>query len=281
MGYRDIPITVGRASIFRSLQTAANVEGARLQLSPIAVAGIAFTLILGSTLLGTLLHSKLPEPHLSGDSKEVIKLATALIATMSAVVLALLFASTRSSFEQTSSYVSRMTADITELDQLLSEYGPEALPLRKELRKEIGPLIDSIWREDAIAKGKLLPTLRSHSETVLYMLRELKPQNIVQSSLQTRALQVSTDMSQIRLTLFAQPVDSISMPFVDVLIVWLMFIFASFSMSAKPNTTLTSVLCICVLSASGAIYLILELGLPFGGLMQVSNDALRGALSPL
>ena len=38
---------------------------------------------------------------------------------------------------------------------------------------------------------------------------------------------------------------------------------------------------ICIVSASGAIYLILELGSPFGGLMQVSNDTLRGALAPL
>jgi hypothetical protein len=248
-------------------------------LSPIALAGIAFALILGSTILGTFLRSRLPEQHLTGDSKEVIRLATALIATMSAVVLALLFASTRASFEQTSSYVSRMTADITELDELLAEYGPEASLLRKQLRDEVGPIIASIWREEEAAGGTR-PLIKSHSETVLYMLRELKPQTPVQSSLQARALLVSTDMSQIRLILFAQPADSISTPFLTVLVLWLMFIFATFSMSATPNATLTSVLCICVLSASGAIYLILELALPFGGLMQVSNDTLRSALSP-
>ena len=35
---------------------------------------------------------------------------------------------------------------------------------------------------------------------------------------------------------------------------------------------------VCILSASGSLYLILELGLPFGGLMQASNDSLREAL---
>jgi hypothetical protein len=187
----------------------------------------------------------------------------------------------RTSFEQTSSYVSRMTADIAELDDLLTEYGPEATALRKQLRSEIGPLIDSIWREDAANAGRSPRSVESHSETVLYMLRELKPQNAVQSLLQARALQVSTDMSQVRLILFAQPADSVSTPFVVVLTLWLMFIFATFSMSAKPNATLTIILAICILSASGAIYLILELALPFGGLMQVSNDALRAALKPL
>lgn len=250
-------------------------------MSPIAAAGTAFALILGSMILGTVLRLRLPEQHLTGDSKEVIRLATALVATMSALVLALLFASTRSSFEHTSSSVSRMTADIVELDALLGEYGPEAAPLRKALRGEVGPLIDSIWRDDAVNNGSQDTAPTSHSRTVIYMLRELKPQNAIQSSLQARALQVSTDLAQIRLTLSAQPADSTSKPFITVLVLWLMFIFATFSMSAKPNTTLASVLFICILSASGAIYLILELGLPFGGLMQVSNDTLRSALTPL
>ena len=52
-------------------------------------------------------------------------------------------------------------------------------------------------------------------------------------------------------------------------------------MSAKPNPTLGIVLFVCILSASAAVYLILELGLPFGGLMQVSNDSLREALTPI
>ncbi|MDP1961831.1 MAG: DUF4239 domain-containing protein, partial [Reyranella sp.] len=115
-------------------------------MSPIAFAATAFALIVASAIAGAFLRQKLPEHHLTGDSKDVIKLAIALIATMSALVLALLFASTRTSFERTSGYVSRMTADIVELDRLLQHYGPEAAPVRQSLRAEIGPLIDSIWR---------------------------------------------------------------------------------------------------------------------------------------
>ena len=245
------------------------------------MAALAFAMILASMLLGTYLRTKLPEHHLSGESKDVIRLGTALIATMSAVVLALLFASVRTSYELTSSYVSRVTADITELDLLLEEYGPEATPARKALRDSIDPLIDSIWQEDAPAAGKQLSTLNPHGASALYMIRQLKPQNDIQNSLQAHALQVSADLSQVRLVLLAQPADSVSLPFAVVLVLWLMFIFATFSMSSKPNATLISVLCICVLSASGAIYLILELGQPFDGLMQVPNDTLRHALAPL
>ena len=96
----------------------------------IVAASVAFVLIFGSTLFGMFIRSRVPDHHLAGDSKDVIRLATALIATMSAVVLALLFASTRASFEQTSATVTRLTADVIELDHVLDDYGPEAAPLR-------------------------------------------------------------------------------------------------------------------------------------------------------
>ena len=90
-----------------------------------------------------------------------------------------------------------------------------------------------------------------------------------------RALSISGDLEQTRLSLIAQPTDSLSKPFVVVLVLWLCFIFLSFSMSAKANTTLVVMLVICAFSASSAIYLILELEQPFDGLMQIS------ALQPL
>jgi hypothetical protein len=218
---------------------------------------------------------------LTGDSKEVIRLATALVATLTGLVLALMFAATRTSFEHTSAAVSRLAVSFTELDEVLEDYGPEALPIRKQLRVDLGPLMDSMWQEDAIAAGRPPTARRSHATGALSMVRELQPKTPVQASLQARALQIGADIAQTRLGLLSQPPDSVSTPFVIVLVLWLTFIFTTFAMSSRPNPTLAVVLFVCILSASGALYLILELGLPFDGLMQVSSDSLRGALTPL
>jgi hypothetical protein len=247
-------------------------------LSPIQFAAVAFVCILVSAIGGALLRTRLPEHHVSGDSKDVIKLSIALVATMSALVLALLFASTRTSFERTSGLVSRLTADITELDRVLKHYGPEAQPIRTALRAEIQPMIDSIWREEAIARGVRLDASKTPEEEVLFLLQDLQPANSKQRALQARAIQVSSDLAQTQLALFAQPTDSISNTFLVVLILWLMFIFGIFSMTSPPNPTLFVVMALCILSASAAFYLILELGLPFGGLMQLSNEPLMNAL---
>jgi hypothetical protein len=98
--------------------------------------------------------------------------------------------------------------------------------------------------------------------------------------LQARAIQVTTDIAQRRLLLF-QTNNSIPMPFLVVLIFWLAIILASFSLFAQPNAIVIGSLLIFALSAAGAIYLILELGQPFTGLMQISSAPLRNALTPL
>ena len=250
-------------------------------MNPVAISAVAFALIVASAIIGTLARSRMPEHHLTGDSKEVIRLATALVATLTGLVLALMFAATRTSFEHTSASVSRLAVSFTELDEVLEDYGPVALPIRKQLRTDLQPLMDSIWQEDAAAAGRPPGSRRSHVTSAVAMIRELQPANPVQASLQARALQIAADISQTRLALLSLPPDSVSTPFTVVLVLWLMFIFTTFAMSSKPNATLTAVLCVCILSASGALYLILELGLPFGGLMQVSNDNLRQALTPI
>jgi len=69
--------------------------------------------------------------------------------------------------------------------------------------------------------------------------------------------------------------------FIFVLVLWLCLIFASFSMSSSANPTLMATLLACALAAATAIYLILELGQPFDGLLQIPNESLRTALKPV
>lgn len=245
-------------------------------LSPISTAMIAFVLITVGALAGMGLRRVLPDHHLSGDSKDVIKLATALVGTMTTLVLALLFASTRQSFEHNSASVSRMTSDLKQLDKVLAEFGPDGVPMRAALRDEIRPMIDSIWKENAAGRQVVeLPM----EKTADYMLRQFSPQGPAQRSLQARALQLANDLSETQASLSSQPTDTTSHPFIFAVVLWLIFIFAVFNMYSQPNVTLTVVMFFCILSASGAIYLILELGLPFGGLMQVDSESLRKALN--
>jgi hypothetical protein len=241
-----------------------------------------FAVIFGGALVGALVRPLLSEAHLHPDSKDLVKMATGLIGTLAALVLGLLIASAKSSFDQKTTQVRQMTATVILLDDLLAEYGPEAASLRNLLRQTIPPLANRIWHEEQLPTGKLV-RFESTAESAAFenQIERLSPNNDMQRSLQSRAIQAFTEGAQIRLLLFAQAGNSIPVPFLIILVFWLSAIFVSFTLFARTNLVVMAALFVCALSFAGAIFLVLELDNPFAGLMGISSATLRNVLLPL
>jgi uncharacterized membrane protein YqjE len=249
-------------------------------MSPLALSGIIFVLMLGGILLGSLLRIALPQHHLSKDSQDVVRLGVGLIATMAALVLGLLIAAAKSSFDTQSGQVKQVTTDIILLDNLLAQYGPDAVPIRNQMRSAIGPLADRLWHEKETTATAPFAS-DAAAERVYLEIQALSPQNDMQRSIQARAVQVSTDLVQTRLLLFVETDNQVPVPFLVILVFGLIIIFASFSLFSSLNATVFTFLSLFTLSASGAIFLILELSQPFTGLMMISSAPLRNALGPV
>jgi hypothetical protein len=237
---------------------------------------------LGGAFLGIFLRNTLPAHHLSAATKDVVKLGTGLIGTITGLVLGLLIASANSTFGTQSSQVQQVTANIVVLDQTLAQYGPEATSARNLMRRAVGVMADRIWRENSSHSAELAPFEASDVALLLFdEILKLSPRNDKQRSLQARAISTLQEIGKTRLLLFAEAGEAIPLPFLVVLVFWLAIIFASFSLFADNNATTVVALCIFALSASAAIFLILELGQPFTGLMRISSESLRNALAPL
>ncbi len=249
-------------------------------MSPLALSCIIFVLVLVGILLGIFIRRAVPDHHLSKESQDVVRLGVGLVATIAALVLGLLIAAAKGSFDTQSSQIKQITADLILLDKQLAQYGPEATPIRRQMRSAITPFADRIWQEKS---GSTRAPFESNAEAegLLQDIQELVPRNDVQRSLQARAIQISTSLARTRLLLFVESDSSIPMPFLAVLVLWLIIIFASFSLFADINATVFALLSLFALSASCAIFLILELGEPFAGLMMISSEPLRNALAPL
>ena len=205
-------------------------------MSALALSCLIFVLTLGGIFLGALLRRALPEHHLSKDSQDVVRLGVGLIATIAALVLGLLIASAKSSFDTQSTQVTQITADLILLDNLLAEYGPEARPIREQMRSIIEPLADRLWREKE-ASAAIPFELSAPAEKAYLAIQALSPQNDLQRSLQARAAQVSTDLVQTRLILFAESGNVIPTPFLAILVFRIVIIFASFSLFSTLNVT--------------------------------------------
>jgi len=115
-------------------------------VNPLLLSCAAFAVILCGIIGGMLLRNVLPGHHLAGETKDVVRLGTGLIATIGGLVLGPLIASAKSSFDTQSSQINVMTANIILLDRILVQYGPEAGEARELLRRSLPPLVERIWR---------------------------------------------------------------------------------------------------------------------------------------
>jgi hypothetical protein len=256
------------------------MEGAAV--SPIEISLIIFALMIAGAALGALLRRALPEHHLDDHAKDIVRLGTGLVATISALVLGLLINSAASSYEAQRNEVRQMAAGLILLDQLLERYGSEARPVRATMRQAIGPVIDQLWGDGrAHAAGSHSLQQSSAGARAFLALHDLAPTNELQRSLQGQAIATAINIQRSRLMLFERAHAGIPTPFLAVLVFWLTMIFVSFCLFSPLNPTSMAALALIALSASGAIFLILEMNQPFGGLMQISGDALRTALPPL
>jgi hypothetical protein len=234
--------------------------------------------MLAAIWLGMRIRLVLPQHHLTADTKDAVKLAMGLIATMSALVLGLLVSSAKGSYDTTRGQVIQLAAKMAFVDRMLAAYGPEGVEARNLFRSASEEAIRQIWPEGAGAQPNLAPDAHT-GDAVYAALQHLVPKDEMQRGLKAQIISVTTDLAQLRTLLFAQTVPSISKPLLVVVVAWLVVIFLSFSLLAPPNATAALALTVAALSVAGAIFLILELDHPFGGLIRISSEPMRNALS--
>jgi hypothetical protein len=248
-------------------------------LSSLEISLVTLVVVFGGALLGIALRAVLPENHLSEESREVVKLGVGLIATMAALVLGLLIASAKSSFDTQNAELTEMSSKVVLLDRMLAHYGPDTKEARDILRGSVVGALDSLSSEDFAVPSQSGSS--SNGEVLYDKIQGLSPKDDTQRSIQAQALNLMVGLGQIRWLVAAQKGNSVSVPMLVVLVAWLTIIFISFGLFAPRNVTVVASLFVSALSVSGAIFLILEMYSPYAGLIHVSGAPLRAALAHL
>src|SRR5262245_65272332 len=95
---------------------------------------IVFAVILAGASAGWLMRKRLPANHLTDETKSLVSVSMAVVATLSALVLGLLISNANSSFTALGGEVTTLSAQLIRLDQVLRRYGPETKPSRELLQ---------------------------------------------------------------------------------------------------------------------------------------------------
>jgi hypothetical protein len=248
-------------------------------MSPFITTLFMLAFVFGGILLGLWLQKILPGQLLTTETKDIVGRSTAVIATISAIVLGLLVSSAKDNFTRFDDELTQNTARVIMLDRILSEYGPQTDNIRALIKSSYARRIELLFSNN-IATKNTIDSLHAiaQEENIDSKLFALTPVSSVQQGLQARAIEMNSEINMTRTLIHLQREDSIPIELIMVLGIWLSLIFTTFGLFAPRNTIAIAALLACAISIAGATLLILEMNSPFAGLIRISSAPMYEAL---
>jgi len=211
-----------------------------------------------------------------------MRLVMGLVATMTALLLGLVTASARSSFDSQDAAMRTNATNILTLDRLLARYGPETRSTRDLIRKAVAFRIETTWPSDGSAGSGLAQAQDTPAvEEVENQILQLAPATDAQRWFKSEALRLTEDVIKARWRALGSQEGSVPLLFLTVVIFWLTVTFVSFGLYAPANASVIIVLLVSALSVAAAVFLTLELDDPFEGLITISSGPMRFVLTQL
>ncbi len=246
----------------------------------VLVSIIIFILILCAGFLGLWAHRQLPEEQKDENARAVVGQVVGIVSLLLALVLGTLIGTSFGFFGVQKTELETLSSQILLLDQALAQYGPETKPARDKLKQSVQEAYDTFW-----GSGEPDPKLLQVSLPLAFgqaskaYLASLKPETDAQKQAVASANALTNQIMQGRvlmdLQLASHPVSS---GMLVVLAIWAIVLFFAMGLFVKPNGLVLGAMSFGALCVAFAIFLILELGLPYTGMLRVSGGALQQAL---
>ena len=246
----------------------------------ILISILIFVLALASGLLGLWVHKALPTEQKTDSARSVVGQVAGLVTLLLALVLGTLIGTSFAFFGAQKTELETLSSQILLLDQALAQYGPDAQPARDRLKESVQVAYDTFWG-DKEPDPKLLSVALplAAAQATKGFLASLKPETDLQKQAVASANALAGQIEQGRVLMDLQVASHpVSPGLVLVLVIWAIILFFGMGLFAQANGLVLSALTFGAVCVAFAIFLILELGLPYTGMFRVSGAALHEAL---
>jgi hypothetical protein len=228
-----------------------------------------------------MVKRRVPKHYLTEETKSLVSVSMAVVATISALVLGLLLSNANSSFNAVQGQVTALSAEILRLDQLLRRYGSDTKLAREKLREYAERKRDDLFpnnpAEVHLGNQSTYELLQEVEDLVL----AIKPANARDQWWLAQAMTLASKIGDTRFLLAQQIGQGTPKAVLLLLVFWLTLLFASFTLFAPSNLISMATMTLCALAIAGAIGMILELERGFGGVVQVSPQPMNHAVAVL
>lgn len=248
-------------------------------MNEVRIAIFVFLCLIAASFGALFSYQRLPEHQRQGDTHTVMRLIANIFIVMTSLVLGLMITSAKTRFDAVNQQVHQFATDLILLDKLLILYGPEADGARNRLIAYTERAANGRWTAD---DGTLSDRTAEQLLTqVGGELRTLKPTAEPQLSIWNDMRQQYGRVLSLRWSLVEQAEGSLPRPLVLMLVAWLVLIFGTIAFRAPRNAVIMTNFVAAAALIGGAIYLIVDMDMPFEGPIQVSPAPLQRALTEM
>jgi hypothetical protein len=249
--------------------------------NPLFIGLVVFAVILAGVFAGWTARQCLPAHHVTDETKNLVSMSMAVVATVSALVLGLLISNANNLFIARGEEVTALSAEILRLDRILRRYGSQTEPARETLRRYAERKTADLFPEhpaDVDLGNSSTYELLQQLEDSLLALNPADPRDRWWLG---QAMTLAAKIGDTGWLLAQQVGQGTPKAFVALLVFWLTLLFASFGLFAPRNFTSAMILTLCALAVGGAIGMLLELEKGFGGLIHNSPQPMLQAVKAL
>jgi len=232
--------------------------------------------------MGLILQRALPEKHTTGPARDMVGAVVGLLTLLSALTLGLLIWTAYGVYAGQNVAIQTLAAKVLQLDLALTDYGPDAKPVRVLLRDGIGKTIDEIWGSDTSAQNfvaeNFAAALRNlHAREAA--LEALHPSTDKQRQALATANATVDAIAQSRLQMSFALSAPVSYPLVFTVASWVALGFLGYGLTSKasPTSIIATIAGACAVAS--AFYMILDLSSPYSGVFRASHTPLDQVLA--
>ena len=245
-------------------------------MSIVLICTLIFVLFMVAGYAGLALQTRLADEHKAGDTKAVVGQVSGLVSLLLALVLGTLIGVSWAYFSAQRTNLENFSAQVLRLDQALgaiwardqADARPAQSGNRESLRRDLGRRLGPV----DLTVGPPLANAQGADD----FLATLQPKTDAQKAALATANLYASMVEQSRLLISLQIASGpVSWVLIAILVFWTAALFFGIGLYAPSNALVTAALTFGALSIAFAIFLILELGLPYTGLFLVSPAALE------
>ncbi|TBR37157.1 MULTISPECIES: hypothetical protein [Dyella] len=232
---------------------------------------------------GRSIAARMPQVHLTYEAQKSAQFGIGMMATLMALVLGFMVTSARATFDRANEDVIAVATNLVLADRALSGYGEQAQPMRVQLRHFLDTAASGLEADDK-TRGVIFRTPHTNLSLITQLqgnILTLEPHSDAQLWFRGRALQLTTDLAHARVLTSEDGHSSEPVPLLCAIGVWVVLIFIGIGIYSTHNRAVMVVMLFCALAYAGAIFLILELEDPYGGILRVSGEPLLHATAEL